>query len=348
MSNRIMAGKHNEVDTDRLIDGLMSRQERMMDVNVNLHNTSMNEDGRTITATTEQGFKAIALNKTALDQTLRLYEEKTEKELPVETFLQVLSPAERQSVWNREIKQLGLNRTIRTLIPRNRDTRELMPQETLQGFANVSMRYKPMDNGQVIPTIIRASEVPVVAVTGSIIDTDHSKFRFIPQFSDRVSVGEFCPGFEVVNSESGQGALEFFAFVYRKICSNGMMVEVSGSSTRKIHLGTIGKDIVLPDFGAIWGQAIEQCKAHHLAASTYARADQKVRVINFAKDQGLTHSMIESITETANEFYNGGRTVADITGAITHAAQRYRSEDTRKRTDMELFAGKALNLLMAA
>ena len=346
----IQPSQHHVFDEEKMIKALSSRQERKLDLTVNLTNTRMCDDGEMVQAITDKGQKVVTLNGTALKQTLQKYEEITDKELPVETFLNVLSPQERQSVWNREVASLDVERVIRTHVPRVKETGALNPDGRLAGYANVSTRYKPMDN-IIVAQVLRDVTLPVAIapVMGTVIDTDHSKFRFVPSKSE-VAVGEFTPGFEVTNSESGMGALEFFAFIYRKVCSNGMVVRVDAAflkGTRRIHIGN-GSNIEMPDFNIMWKQALRYCEMHNRANSIYVGTGAKVRVLNMAKDAGLTGAEIESVVDTANQFYHGGRTVSDVVGSFTHAAQQYRKDNTRNRTNMELLGGRVLEYLMAA
>ena len=345
--DRIMAAQHHEFDNEKLMDALESRQEKKMNLEVNMSETQMVEDGTTIVCNSlSHGPKSFRMNKTATEQTLELFEAKTGKELPVETFLNVLSPAERQSVWNREITAINAKRMIRVHAPVNENTREINFNGICAAYANVSTKYKPLDN-VVVASIMRQSEIPIVAVQGSVLDTDHSKFRFIPKGSKDVAVGEFTPGFEVTNSESGNGALEFYAFVYRKICSNGMMVKVDGlgASYRQIHIGN-GAFIDIPDMGKLWEVASRAAQIHNDARFVRCAADYKIHIVNMAKDSGMLNGQIESFIDTANQFYHGGNTVANVVGSITHAAQKYRKDETKKRTEMELFANRTLEYLM--
>ena len=345
--NRVIHSKHHEFDTEALMDALESRQEKKLNLSVKMENTVMAEDGNTILCKPERlNQKAFQMNETALKQTLAVYEEKKEKELPVETFLNVLDAKERQSVWNREIRSIPGTRVFRIHAPINKETGRIDYNGLSAAYANVSTKYKPLDNN-VVSAIIRQSEKRIVMVSGSVIDTDHSKFRFIPANSDGIDVGEFTPGFEVTNSESGMGALEFYAFVYRKVCSNGMMIRVEGAGMnfRQIHIGN-GASINVPDMSKLWDRAVEMANMHNHAASVVVPMEHKIHVINRAKDAGLLNEQIDTVIDTANEFYHGGNTVANIVGSITHAAQRYRKDDTKKRTEMELFAGNTLEYLM--
>lgn len=339
----ISAGKHKEISSQQIGDFLLSREERKFDMIVNMSQTIMQDDGYTIGIHARNGaIMPLVMNRTALDQTLDLYESKSGNKLPLTTFENVLSPTERQTVWNREIRGLGVERKFRTHRQRNA-AGEIVKDSTLAAYANVSTRYKPIDNA-IVNRIVAMSDVPLVSVTGTVIDTDHSKFRFIPENSGAISVGEFTPGVEITNSESGNGALEIFAFVYRKVCTNGMMVKVTDASMRMIHLGN--SHLKIPNFSNVWSEALDLCKLHNSATTKILTDGDRNKVLDFAKNKGLTVEQTTMITETANRFYDGGRTAADMVGAITHSAQRYNNENTKNRTVIELFAGDTLKMLM--
>jgi len=365
-------GKHLEFETERMLEYLQSRQESKRDLGINMKDTFMAEDGKTILAMTDEGQRvSLQMNKTAIKQTLQKFKDVTEKELPVQTFSDVLSDEERQSVYNREIAGKVLNqesglwevtgggldvdRKIRAaIVPqvdesgkviRDGQTGEIKSSSVLSAYANVSSRYRPLDNG-IVADVVRASEKTLVPIRGTVIDTDHSKFVFIPSASDRMQVGEYIPGIQVTNSESGLGAFEFFAMIYRVWCSNGCMNRIGdGAKARLIHIGsTDSSKLELPDFDNLWNRALQLAVMHDSAEVMYSTFSFKAQVLNMAKATGLTLRQIDMVIATANSHYHGGRTLADIVGSITQAAQRYARKDTKERTKFELFGGDVLEV----
>jgi len=322
-TRKIAGGMHKTYSLDSIKSFLTDRQTRKTDIAGNIGLTRLDREG--LKLSTDNGVVNLKPTVTAWKQLLEL------ASIPTEFFIDRLSVEERISVYNREVAgKVNLDRKFRTSL--NEGINLL--------YAAVSPKYRELDNDKVFD-IVDKSEVPLVGVVGSGINFDHSKFRFVERDAT-IASGQFLPMVEIINSESGQGAFTMFAGVYRIACTNGLMVSVSDElKSRLIHLGNSGKSV--GDFAPLWNLARHYADKHNRAQNIIVGTDEKIRIANKAKDAGLSLAEVESVIDTANEYYNGGNNLSNIISSFTQAAQQYtKATNLEKRTRMETFAGSLL------
>jgi len=102
--------------------------------------------------------------------------------------------------------------------------------------AIVSHRFKAIDNYDVILTAAKATRGTTATIQRATVTESRLYVRMI-DLENKVRIedgSEVNPGVVVRNSEVGHGALVVAPFVWRQVCSNGMMMD---SVLREVHLG---------------------------------------------------------------------------------------------------------------
>lgn len=319
-------------DFEKIAAIVADKNERKIEVSGNLANTHL-ENGKLIIE--DENVTIDMMTPTALKQ---IWKSAGVNAGTAEFIAERLTNEEQSALYAREISgKIDANRMFRTITRQD-------GQRALYGV--VSDQYRIMDNDVVI-NLLRNSGLNMVMVAGTEPrGYDHNKFRLVPEFFAPLSKGMHIPMLEITNSESGLGALSFFSGAYTLKCTNGMMILESGNQTRQIHLGT--KEIQFPDLSTILNKSEEKVEMLYQAGTRYLNNGDKVHILNFAKDRGLSHSDIDAMVVTANTEYNNGRTLEDVIGAFTQSAQRFAVVDTQKRTQIERVAGDVLTAFKVA
>ena len=256
----------------------------------------------------------------------------------IDMFKENLTPAERYA---QKVEGVDLNRMFRVLNIPQKDG-----SEKARLYGAVSDRYKIMDN-DVIMDIIDGFDGELLPVIGTKMTLDHTKMRFVPENMRKFNVGDHLPMVEVINSESGMGALSVWAGVYTIKCTNGLMTVGNYEKTRMVHLGS---NYTVPTLGNVFNKAVETVDVLYRAETQYMTTQAKSNVIDFIKDKNLlSEPDINSAIEFANKNYRGGQSLADVIGAFTHSAQRFAGRDMElsRRTKVETVAGALLERFAA-
>ena len=148
---------------------------------------------------------------------------------------------------------------------------------------------------------------------------------------------ELQTGFTFGNSEVGEGSVWVAPFIYRKVCTNGMIVAVKEVTFKHVHFGL--KEYSMQD--AI-GQALEQTKiSAELFKTTKKRHidDPAIEIEVIGNRLHMTKKMIGKVKEAYDiEPMASGY---GIINAITRAAQ---SEDLETRMTLEKMASGLLHV----
>ncbi len=243
--------------------------------------------------------------------------------IPCDIFYGVLNSVERALIFNRLIhdRSAGPERLFR------------FKGNTL--FGVLSNKYRRLDN-VLVKDALRTAEntgldlVPVKVV----LEPDHTKIRLVPR---NMILGELSPMIEFTNSENGLGSMRFWGGVFRKVCSNGLIVAVGDQTNlRWPHLGM--GDFVIPDLSHILNRSMESVVLLDRAKTNYLDANKKALALStFASVFG--QEAAEKVVAFANREYHGGRTLFDLVNSITHAAQSF---SPRTQTAIERHAATLL------
>ena len=106
--------------------------------------------------------------------------------------------------------------------------------DTIRAF--LSDRYRPLDNYELLGSIMPAFEDSGLEMKSCELTESRLYLKATsPRLVGDVAVGDTVQGGIVVsNSEVGQGSLRIDEFLYRLVCTNGM---VQATTVRKTHLG---------------------------------------------------------------------------------------------------------------
>lgn len=108
-------------------------------------------------------------------------------------------------------------------------------EKTARAF--LSERYRRLDNEELLEAILPVIlEIPDAEVISSEVTESRMYLKVTtPRISGEVAVGDVIQaGFILTNSEVGAAALSIRPYIYRLICTNGM---VAGEATRRYHVG---------------------------------------------------------------------------------------------------------------
>jgi hypothetical protein len=175
--------------------------------------------------------------------------------------------------------------------------------------------------------------MPIEALS---FEDDYSHLRIIfPKEVTEARVGDpLMTGLNITNSETGCRAVHVDALVYRLACSNGLVrAEASGRTTIR-HIGQTDR---LKDAMAI---AIRDAKenAYLLARQfrdtvSHRLADPPAALEAFAKEVELTREQLQAALDAYAA--EPDPTVFGITNAITRAAQRETSFESRYQLERQ-------------
>jgi hypothetical protein len=177
----------------------------------------------------------------------------------------------------------------------------------------------------------------------------------VPHYREEIKAGDpVVPGLVVSNSDVGDGAFRVEPFVFRLVCSNGLIGE---TSLYKVHLGQrmeIGNLIYRDDTRKAVDEALwKQCR--DVIDSTFNREVLRAFIQKLRKTQELPiENPVEVVDVTATEltlsdekktdllryFSKEGDTVFGLVQGITQLAQDFEAYEDQVR--LERYAGEVL------
>lgn len=202
--------------------------------------------------------------------------------------------------------------------------------------AILSQRYNPIDDYQILGVFDEVLQ----DYPGAKLERWEIQDRFtrLSVTFDNIDLGdsEGRRGITLSNSEVGCASVSVDSFIWRLVCSNGLVAKTKDTSYRFIHIG--GKDNTENLRGAIYAslQNSESVIDAYRKATTIALKDPAEELRQFAITNKLSQRMLDSFSETfAMEERN---TVSGIVNAITRRAQA--EQDELNRHNLEALAGK--------
>lgn len=247
----------------------------------------------------------------------------------------------------------GKKRLVRT------DTRT----DTVRAF--LSDRYRPLDNYELMGAIMPTFEDSELQMRSCELTESRLYLKAVsPRLQGEVKVGDVVQGGIVVsNSEVGQGSLRIDEFLYRLVCTNGM---VQATAVRKTHLGRstgIGAVDAAQEFykdstrklddAAFWAKIRDAVEAILDQRRWEDRLDQ-LRETTDRHIEGKPQKAIEVVQrrfglsedETDNVLKNlitgGDLSQWGMANAVTRTAEDCQSYD--RATELEQFGGRVIDL----
>ena len=166
-------------------------------------------------------------------------------------------------------------------------------------------------------------------------------------------------GFRVSNSEVGMGAVDVKPFLFRWVCTNGLIMgtkEVKQGAMHKVHrgsdlpLGQLSSRTILKQAEVILSEAedaIEGCLSDEMfntwkrqleAANETALADEPVKILKRTK--------FFTEAESTNILYELAQAQQTVFGMVQSMTATARNMHSDRRHEVETFAGKYLNELV--
>jgi len=230
--------------------------------------------------------------------------------------------------------------------------------------AFLSDRYRCLDNFELASSVLPVlSEVEDMRVESCEL-TDRRMYikALFPKLETEISVGDVVQsGVVISNSEIGDGSLRVEPLIYRLVCSNGM---ISNMSQKKYHVGkSLGQDeaaheifrgeTIEADDRAFWMKIQDTVRASVNQAQFEGIVEEMRRTMGMAietdpitvvermkKPFGFTES--ESNGVLTHLIQGGDLNAFGVLNAITRTAQDIESYD--RATEFERIGGKIIEL----
>lgn len=201
----------------------------------------------------------------------------------------------------------------------------------------LSSRYSPLDNSVLVGHLERLQDSSMVVQSVEVTDVSFHLRLVKPMTQRPARVGdELFAGVHIANSEVGLRAVTVDALVYRKVCTNGLIVTTSGGSLfKKRHVGIRPEDLqdALPTALSASMREAEMGLERFVAATAQPVSDPNAAIRSLAKQHQLSEVFVErSLHELAKEHVSVQETKYGLINALTGAAresapdERYRIE----------------------
>ena len=172
------------------------------------------------------------------------------------------------------------------------------PGESI-GRALLSAQYRRIDNLMIAETVLPLfAGSDQYAVISSEVTERKLYFKIVnKRLEADVSVGDTVQaGVIVSNSEVGMGAVNIQPFIYRLVCSNGMVVTEMGNRMRKTHVGRL-QEAVENSFMIYTSETQEaEDKALALQIRDHAKA---------AIDEAMFKGVVNTLRSATEVYING-------------------------------------------
>lgn len=249
---------------------------------------------------------------------------------------ELVAPADRAEEINRRFRASGEALKIRAS--------RLAPEESSRGHAVlrafVSPTYAPIDDLQILETLgtVLAGQIDTIRFVRADVTAESSQYAAVSLDEADLGVGKsdrHRNGFVLANSEVGSRSLAFLSWVWRVVCSNGLVAPVS-RLLRLIHRSRKG--------GVLQARFAEAVK---LLPETWKRTEMVLRRArqDQESDPGMalqvlveSHPELRPIADTVYDAYDADPEPNrfGVVQALTRAAQGLPPE---RRLEVEEFAG---------
>ena len=246
------------------------------------------------------------------------------------------------------------DRTLNTLLHKKDEQRLIRTNggDTCRAF--LSKNYKIMDHDEFLKSVLPILSLnPNLNVQEAFLSDTHLQLSIILEESDRhVRPGDAVKyGVVLLNSEIGLGSLSLSSFIYRLVCSNGLVVPEHEGSLRRIHLGRAMADVNDNYNRTIWreyssavkelltGKRFEEIMASMRAAAARPIVkDAEVIVEEIGKKFNLSKE--EQAMVKAQYEANADMSVWGLINSVTEAAKE--ATTIQRRNELQIIGGKLL------
>lgn len=246
------------------------------------------------------------------------------------------------------------DRTFNTLLHRKDEQRLIRTNgdDTCRAF--LSKNYKIMDHDEFLRTVLPLLSLnSCLNVQEAFLSDSHLQLSITLEENDRhVRPGDPVKyGVVLLNSEVGLGSLSLSSFIYRLVCSNGLVVPEREGSLRRIHLGRAMADVNDSYNKSIWreysnaikelltGKRFEEIMASMRAAAAKPIVkDAEVIVEEIGKKFNLSKEE-QALVKTQYEA-NADMSVWGLINAVTEVAKE--ATTIQRRNELQIIGGKLL------
>jgi hypothetical protein len=178
-------------------------------------------------------------------------------------------------------------------------------------------------------------------IKGTVLNDERLHLRLVRENPMGILNQDLFGGIQIDSSDVGRSVLNVGFFVYRQVCTNGMIVVQGGESLfRQRHVGIAPSEFREGLAAAIAQiQSMEQKSGEIIAAAQKARVD--LRAVETAEDLrrafNLAENGVAEALKIAGERYGANR--LGVSDAVTEIAQGYSLE---RRLELERMAGAYL------
>jgi len=214
-----------------------------------------------------------------------------------------------------------------------------------------SNRYKRIDNDVVVTHSLNKLMDLGLDIKYSYYDRDTLNIAAVnPKLEGEVAKGDVVQsGVTITNSEIGSGSLIIQPFIYRLVCTNGMVAPRYLNRFYSKHVGKIiidpsqddqyitiidkmQKQIDLVNDNEVWKESFQKLK------DSTKQTINSHQIVELAKKQGVTESERAQIFERLNHYVGDTFTTTkyDLANAITNLGNDEEKSDQRSRFFQEL------------
>jgi len=209
----------------------------------------------------------------------------------------------------------------------------------------VTPRYQPLYDSEVLRKTKTHIETNNVAVDGWDINSNETSMRLTARLpadiAPTTNVGDISKvGIDVVNGTSGMAKLGINLFVYRLVCSNGMVVPESMGGVTKVHVGKNFDETIRNGFQSAFDAADTIAGIWSKAALTLlkdVKPQRQLRQIESLVEASFGRATTQELFDSMDYDSN---TVYDLINTITDKAKMH--TDPYQRHNVEAVAGRLL------
>lgn len=216
----------------------------------------------------------------------------------------------------------------------------------IRGF--LSSKFSPFDAHEIIANMRKELNFGDFDIKGYGLSENYFHMRVIEKQMLPIEKEDLFPGFSISSSDVGSGALNIDFFVYKKVCSNGLVVPQSDCKLLHMrHIGITKENFLEQLVQVVTALPVMTEKVSDLITKNseviYDEEQLSLVVEKIMKDIPTLKTEKQSLLEFSKKYQVGENvTKWNFVNSITEVAQKY---DLQKRLEIEKYAGK---LLLAA
>ena len=216
----------------------------------------------------------------------------------------------------------------------------------VRGF--LSSRYTSYDSPYVIRNIMDNIDEDEFVIKGHFLNETNFHIRMIKKERMHVDNEDLYAGLSISSSDVGVGSLNVNFFIYKQVCSNGLIVsKIGGRLLRQRHIGIDGKQFELA-LNEVYTKFDDICKnVESIISKAKSEFWDEKEIENYimkaTKEAKLTKKQQERVLELAKTRYissNGSVSKWGIINGLTEVAQEMNFD---RQIEVETYAGNLLS-----